>query len=70
MGSSGSSSSSVPKTRKLKKQTIALTQEQFDEDIIKYFIHSMIPLRAIEDPYFLNIFTNLKLSNIGLKIIN
>lgn len=39
MRSSGSSSS-VSKTGKLKKQTIALTQEQFDEDIVKYFIHS------------------------------
>lgn len=70
MRSSGSSSGSVSKTGKLKKQTIALTQEQFDEDIVKYFIHSMIPLRAIEDPYFLNIFADLKLSNIGLKIIS
>lgn len=66
----GTNSGRVPKTGKLKKQTVALTQEQFDENIVKYFIHSMIPLRAIEDPYFLNIFTDLNLSKIGLKVIS
>ncbi|XP_011875029.1 PREDICTED: uncharacterized protein LOC105565991 [Vollenhovia emeryi] len=64
------SSGRVSTTVKVKKQTVTLTQEQFDENIVKYFIHSMISLRAIEDPYFLNIFKDLNLSNIGLKIMS
>lgn len=44
-----------------------LTQEQFDENILKYFIHSMIPLRAVEDPYFSKIFTDLNISERATK---
>lgn len=47
-----------------------MTQEQFDENILKYFIHSMIPLRAVEDPYFSKIFTDLKISEIGLTLMS
>lgn len=44
------------------------TQHQFDENILKYFIHSMIPLRAIEDPYFLKIFKNLEISEMDIWV--
>lgn len=44
-----------------------LTQEQFDENILKYFIHSMIPLRAVEDSYFSKIFTDLNISERATK---
>ncbi|UYV68193.1 hypothetical protein LAZ67_5003332 [Cordylochernes scorpioides] len=47
-----------------------ITQEQFDENILKYFIHSMIPLRAVEDPYFSKIFTDLEISEMGLTLMS
>lgn len=57
---------------KISKKNIQekLTQEQFDENIVKYFIHSMIPLRAVEDPYFAAIFSDLQISENGLTLIS
>lgn len=46
------------------------TQDQFDDNILKYFIHSMIPLRAIEDPYFLKIFTDLEISEMHITLMS
>lgn len=46
------------------------TQEDFVQNIIQYFIHSMIPLRSVENPYFLKIFTNLQISEKGLKLMS
>ncbi|CAH2093103.1 unnamed protein product [Euphydryas editha] len=51
------------KVNKKKSDKNKPTQDQFDDNILKYFIHSMIPLRAIEDPYFLKIFTDLEISD-------
>ena len=48
----------------------SISQERFEENIVKYFIHSMIPLRTVEDPYFSKIFSDLQVSNLGLKIIS
>ncbi|XP_054711079.1 uncharacterized protein LOC129220674 [Uloborus diversus] len=56
------------KTNKSNENTI--TQEQFDENILKYFIHSMIPLRAVEDPYFSKMFMDLKISEMGLTVMS
>ncbi|CAH0731067.1 unnamed protein product, partial [Brenthis ino] len=47
-----------------------MSQEQFDENILKYFIHSMIPLHAVEDPYFSKIFTDLNISEMGLILMS
>lgn len=59
------------KTRKTNKSKESkMTQEQFDENILKYFINSMIPLRAVEDPYFSKIFMDLKISAMGLTVMS
>lgn len=58
------------KVRKNKSDKNKPTQEQFDENILKYFIHSMIPLRAVEDPYFLKIFTDLEISDMDITLMS
>ncbi|CAH1645616.1 unnamed protein product [Spodoptera littoralis] len=40
-----------------------VSQEDFERDLVNYFIHSMIPLRAIENPYFLRMIDNLDTNN-------
>ncbi|KAF2897402.1 hypothetical protein ILUMI_08773 [Ignelater luminosus] len=60
----------LKKDSKKYKEIKTLTQEEFEENIVEYFIHSMIPLRSVEDSYFLKIFTNLEISNVGLKLIS
>ena len=40
-----------------------ISQARFEENILKYSIHSMISLRTVEDPYFSNIvfwYTSIK----------
>ena len=37
------------------------SQKQFESDVARYIIHSMIPLRSVDDPYFRQIFINLGL---------
>nr|XP_042894548.1 uncharacterized protein LOC107449432 [Parasteatoda tepidariorum] len=46
------------------------TQEMFNDDLVKFFSHSMIPLNCIEDPYFVNILEKLNIENCGLKVIS
>lgn len=57
------------KTQTEERETVC-SQEQFEKNIVEYFIHSMISFRTIEDPYFLKIFTDLDISNTGLKLIS
>lgn len=44
-------------------------QEQFNVDMVNYFTHSMIPLRCVENPYFLKTFENFDIRKYGLNII-
>lgn len=50
------------------EQTIS--QEQFNDSIMKFFIHSMIPLQAIDDPYFKKIFESFIMTAIGLNVVS
>lgn len=50
----------LPKKGYRKKHTQYL-QKQFEDDITKYIVHSMVPLRTVEDPFFIRIFKNLGL---------
>ncbi|XP_076625083.1 uncharacterized protein LOC143343753 [Colletes latitarsis] len=47
-----------------------LTQENLNRDITNYILHSMAPLRTVEDPYFLKIFENLNISDYGTRIMS
>lgn len=46
------------------------TQDLFDANVLKYFIYSMIPLRAIEDTCFLKIFTDLEISEMEITLMS
>lgn len=46
------------------------SQDAFDEDIAKFVIHSMVPLRTVENPYFISLFDKLKISQQGVKIMS
>ncbi|XP_022814700.1 uncharacterized protein LOC111348347 [Spodoptera litura] len=45
-----------------------ISQDQFNENIFKFFIHSMIPLQAIDDHFFKKIFADLNISANGLYV--
>lgn len=45
-------------------------QGKFTESIIKFFVNSMIPLQAIDDPYFKKIFEGLNITAEGLNLVN
>lgn len=58
---------------------VKYTQDQFDQDITNFIIHSMVPLRTVENPYFKKIFDNIGVTktiivpsrrNLGRKIHN
>lgn len=38
--------------------------------MINFFLHSMIPLRCVEDPYFLKMFDALNISDCGLRVLS
>jgi hypothetical protein len=55
------------------------TQDQFDKDITNFIIHSMVPLRTVENHFFKKIFENIGITkkinipsrrNLGRKIHN
>lgn len=55
------------------------TQDQFDKDVTNFIIHSMVPLRTVENPFFKKIFENIGITkkinvpsrrNLGRKIHN
>jgi len=39
------------------------SQEQFEKDITNFIIHSMVPLRTVENPFFKKIFENIGITN-------
>ncbi|KAL4098885.1 hypothetical protein QTP88_023403 [Uroleucon formosanum] len=47
-----------------------ITQENFETEMINFFLHSMIPLRCVEDPYFLKMFDALNISDCGLRVLS
>lgn len=54
----------------VKQLKIKTTQENFESEIMNFFLHSMVPLRCVEDPYFIKIFDTLNISNSGLHILS
>ncbi|KAL4122538.1 hypothetical protein QTP88_014847 [Uroleucon formosanum] len=47
-----------------------ISQENFETEMINFFLHSMIPLRCVEDPYFLKMFDALNISDCGLRVLS
>lgn len=47
------------KTEVSKESRNTFSQKGFDEAITRFIIHSMVPLRVVEDPYFISIFNKL-----------
>uniref|UniRef100_A0A2A4JC28 HAT C-terminal dimerisation domain-containing protein n=1 Tax=Heliothis virescens TaxID=7102 RepID=A0A2A4JC28_HELVI len=47
-----------------------VSQEEFNGNIVKFFIHSMIPLRAIEDPYLKKSYENAGMCQNGLTLMS
>lgn len=35
-----------------------MTQDQFDQQILNFIIHAMVPLRIVDDPYFITLVSN------------
>ncbi|KAL5232990.1 hypothetical protein ACI65C_000400 [Semiaphis heraclei] len=54
----------------VKQLKIKTTQENFESEIMNFFLHSMVPLRCVEDPHFIKIFDTLNISNSGLHILS
>lgn len=48
----------------------AILQKESLDDLAKYFLHSMIPIRTVDDPYFRKMFENLSINDQSLKIQN
>lgn len=46
----------------------SITQENFDRNLVNYFVNSMIAFRAVEDPYFIKMMKDLNVTNSGIKI--
>ncbi|CAH4035126.1 unnamed protein product [Pieris brassicae] len=55
--------------RKNKYKPGEITQEQFNENILKFFINSNISLDVINDPFFKKIFNGLNITERGLNLI-
>lgn len=47
-----------------------ITQTEFENNIIQFIIHSMCPLRVIEDNYFIKMFTDLDIEAKGLQVLS
>jgi len=54
----------------VKQLKTKITQEKFETKMINFFLHSMIPLRCVEDPYFLKMFDALNISDCGLCVLS
>ena len=57
-------------TRTPKREDRVITQEKFEDNLFKYFIHAMVPLRSVENSYFSKIFSDLDVSKRGLKLLS
>ncbi|GJQ68445.1 hypothetical protein Trydic_g4843 [Trypoxylus dichotomus] len=53
--------------KRIKKE---MSQVQFDESILKFVVHSMVPLKIVEEPSFRAIFKNLGVEDNGLKTMS
>lgn len=60
----------VNKTRFRKLSILPSLQSKFEELIVNYIIHAMIPLQSIDDPTFKRIFEFLRIENKGLTLIS
>lgn len=47
-----------------------LTQEELEKKICEFIIHAMIPLKIVDDPYFIDIFHRLNIAHDGLRLIS
>lgn len=47
-----------------------ITQANFEKDLRNFFVHSMIPLNVVEDPFFALMLNNLELKKHGLNLIS
>lgn len=58
------------KSTKTVKETpkLPITQKAFENNLVNFFTHSMIPLRTIEDTYFIKMMEDLTISNYAIKI--
>jgi len=50
--------------RKSTHQRSTVTQESFNQHLANYVVHSMAPLRTVEDLHFLKLFEHLNISGI------
>ncbi|XP_061704514.1 uncharacterized protein LOC133534820 [Cydia pomonella] len=56
--------------RQVLKTSSSYSQEEFDSDVVKFFLHSMIPLSCVEDPHFIRILKRLHVDSLGLTIMS
>lgn len=66
---------SIKKKKKPKLETQSqsmakVSQGEFNENLIKFFIHSMVPLSAIEDPYLKKTYENAGMCQNGLTLMS
>ena len=54
--------------RRIGKRHQRKSQEIFNSHFTNYILHSMVPLRTVEDPYFLKIFDYLKIAGMFVQI--
>lgn len=47
-----------------------ISQTNFEHDLVLFFINSMIPLNAVEDPFFETMLNNLGLQKHGINVIS
>lgn len=64
------SSTSLELSPRRSSNVISYSQADFDRDIVKYFVNSMISLKCIEDPYFQQIFRRLNIGAQNLRIMS
>ncbi|KAL1516212.1 hypothetical protein ABEB36_000131 [Hypothenemus hampei] len=61
---------SVTEGKFRQRKNINLLQDEFEENTIKFFTSSMIPLRAVDNPYFIKTFMDLETTNFKPKLIS
>lgn len=63
-------SSTPPELSLRSSNFISYSQAEFERDIVKYFINSMISLKCIDDPYFQQILRRLNIGTHNLRIMS
>ncbi|XP_017465562.1 PREDICTED: uncharacterized protein LOC108358634 [Rhagoletis zephyria] len=51
-------------------KSIMISQQNFEQDLVQFFINSMIPLNVVEDPFFIAMLNNLGLQSHALNVIS